>query len=69
MPNPVLYIVFSVLGATIGHLILKKDKISTGLGIGIGLSIGFAITQASLWYLLGVPTFGFFLLQRRNKAK
>lgn len=69
MSSPFLYIVFSVLGALIGHLTLKKDRASAGLGIGVGLAIGFAISNQAPLYLLAILIFAPLLYWRRRHVR
>ena len=69
MPNPLFYIAFSVLGALIGHLTLKKDRVSAGLGIGVGLAIGFAISNHTPLYLLAILIFAPLLYWRKRHVR
>lgn len=66
MPHPLLTIIFCILGALIGHLTLKKDRFSIGLGIAIGLTPAFAIAHHSSTYLLAIPVFAALLYWRRH---
>lgn len=66
MPSLPITLLFCVIGAIIGHLILKKDALATGLGIGLGLSPAFAIEHQAPVYMLAVVLFVPLLIWRRK---
>ena len=67
MPNIWLHLVFLILGAAMGGVVCRRDKIGLGLGIAIGVSLSFTIGLREPWYLLGGLLFVVLLLWRRKK--
>jgi len=54
------------LGATIGHLMLKKDAVAMSLGIAAGLGPAFAIGCNSPWFVLATPLFVYLAFRRKQ---
>ncbi len=46
-----------MIGSLIGHMIIKKDMISTALGIGSGIGIAYTINYSNPMYLLATLLF------------
>ncbi len=54
MQDYLLIVLFCVIGAVVGNLVLKNDRISRFLGIATGLAPAFAIIEQMPLLLLAV---------------